>query len=244
MSTRSSIVGDDEPLSLSEHAMSALNEFLKEQQELHDDLIAQSANNSTKNHHKKPSLKLIQEDWQLSQFWYTDETQQTLADECLAVCDKNLAILCAPSVFVKLQQISADCIKESSENRVYISLFEFDQRFSHCVTDEFSEFVFYDYKRPCSISADHHQGCYDTFLIDPPFLSSECFEKVAQTIKFLQSTPNPKIIVCSGAVMEEKVWELWSGKECRFQPEHEKGLSNHFKCYVNYTSITTGFNWI
>ncbi len=58
--------GDDDSVQLSAETLSALNEFLREQQ--------QTASTS------------IGEDWQLSQFWYDDETTRILTHECRQLC--------------------------------------------------------------------------------------------------------------------------------------------------------------
>jgi hypothetical protein len=53
---------DDDPVQLSAETLAVLNEFLREQQQ--------------------ETSTSIGEDWQLSQFWYDDETTRILTQEC------------------------------------------------------------------------------------------------------------------------------------------------------------------
>jgi len=73
----------------------------------------------------KVSMKLFQEDWQLSQFWYSDETALALARESLAETPTNarLGFLAAPSAFVALNELDV------GSRQTF--LFEFDKRYSY-----------------------------------------------------------------------------------------------------------------
>lgn len=64
-------------------------------------------------------MDAFKEDWQQSQFWYTDETQRVLADELIEGIDKMerdvyVAVVSAPSVFVKLmaEKVSVNNLHE------------------------------------------------------------------------------------------------------------------------------------
>jgi hypothetical protein len=73
-----------------------------------------------------------------------------------------------------------------------VDLFEFDKRF-----DAFGKyFFFYDYKDPENVP-DECVGAYQVVIADPPFLSEECLEKVALTVKKIVA-PNGKILLCTG----------------------------------------------
>lgn len=83
-----------------------------------------------------------------------------------------------------------------------VDLFEFDKRF-----DAFGScFFFYDYKDPENV-APECVGRYNVVMVDPPFLSEECLEKVSITVKKILA-PGGKIILCSGddSVMNQFVW--------------------------------------
>jgi hypothetical protein len=75
------------------------------------------------------------------------------------------------------------------------------------------------------------QTNFDVVLADPPYLSDECLAKTAVTIRYLAAG---KIILCTGATMEELVGRLLSLKTCAFLPHHNKNLANEFRCYANY----------
>lgn len=73
---------------------------------------------------------------------------------------------------------------------ILVTLFEYDRRFAAVG----SEYIFYDYKAPLDVPTDK-ENYYDLIIADPPFLSEECLEKIARTIKFLAKD---KIILCTG----------------------------------------------
>ena len=97
-------------------------------------------------------------------------------------------------------------------------------------------------------------------IIDPPFLSRECFEKVSHLAKFIgKTTPQCKHIICTGklniylhrflygkfllcfqgAVQEENIKDFFPGADrVVFQPTHERNLMNPFACFVDYETKT------
>ncbi|VDP21404.1 unnamed protein product, partial [Onchocerca flexuosa] len=138
---------------LSVEAMNALTEFYAEMNDL-DKLT-------------------IKEDWQLSQFWYSEETALKLAEECIKSignCGRIACISC-PTLLDYLRKY--ECVMNE---RVVVTLFEYDRRFE---TKFSKEFVWYDYREPLAISELYHNA-FDLIVIDPPFLSDECLIKVAQ----------------------------------------------------------------
>lgn len=55
----------------------------------------------------KLSMKLFQEDWQLSQFWYDDATAEALANELLKQANGGMIVcVSAPTVFMFLKVVS------------------------------------------------------------------------------------------------------------------------------------------
>ncbi len=71
-------------------------------------------------------------------------------------------------------------------------LLEYDRRFE--IYGE--NFVFYDYKEPLSFPPERlHGNSFDFVAADPPFLSEECLQKVAQTIHYLTKD---KVLICTG----------------------------------------------
>jgi len=164
----------------------------------------------------------IDEDWQLSQFWYDDNTASVLAEEALrASSNGRIACLCAPTLYKKLLSTKP----EGCEAKI----FEYDRRFSVFGED----FIFYDYKKPLDLPASITEHSFDLVFADPPFLSEECLTKTAETIKYLGKE---KIILCTGEVMEDLAFKLLRVTPSTFQPTHARNLGNKFACFVNYDS--------
>ncbi|XP_064472876.1 EEF1A lysine methyltransferase 1-like [Ornithodoros turicata] len=182
---------------LSEYTLEALREFLAE------------------NAVRDPTN--LDENWQLSQFWYSDETATALANQVIRLCGQNDRIVCisCPTLYRKLKEL--ECPLETK-------LLEYDKRFAVFGDD----FVFYDYNHPTYIPVGLTS---EVVVADPPFLSTECIEKVSETIKIIA----PKyIILCTGAVMESDVQKFLGLKMAKFSPTHTRNLGNEFKCFTNY----------
>jgi hypothetical protein len=89
------------------------------------------------------------EDWNASQFWYSDETATLLAKRLLdgATSESAVAVVSAPSVFIQMKNIlSSGAVSVKPE----IVLLEYDQRFS-----VFKEFVFYDFASPTRLPGEY-----------------------------------------------------------------------------------------
>ncbi|XP_056417691.1 EEF1A lysine methyltransferase 1 [Hyla sarda] len=204
---------DDEDVpQLSAHTLAALQEFFSEQQE-------QESLKSGPDYDKF-AVGAVEEDWQLSQFWYSDKTALSLAKEAIEASGKNGRIVCvsAPSVYQKLKGLVGD--------EVTVYLLEYDRRFS--VYGD--EFIFYDYNNPLDLP-EGLQHSFDVVVADPPYLSEECLCKTAQTIEYLSKG---KTLLCTGAVMEDLVAQKLGLKMCKFIPKHNRSLANEFRCFANY----------
>lgn len=171
----------------------------------------------------------IQEDWRMSQFWYSDETATRLAEEAVQQAGKQGRIACisAPSIYQKLKQLQARNVDETCG--VSAALLEFDHRFAVYGDD----FIFYDYNNPLCLPEDVLPQSFDVVVADPPYLSEECLSKVALTVKYLTKS---KILLCTGAIMEEHAGKLLDVKMCSYLPKHNHNLANEFRCYLNYES--------
>lgn len=196
------------------------------------------------------------EDWQLSQFWYSNQTADTIAREVYALVSaaspqRQLRIACVstPSVFRALRRLGAEQRKEPGPDKKLlldsqnIYLFEYDERFKECYGEQF---IFYDYKTPESFRAQASRfekgikGTFDVLVVDPPFLSEECHQKVAQTIEFLQKSGSEGpscVLVLSGEIMGE----FWKSKGLHqvegMEIEHARNLGNPFCCWSNYAVL-------
>jgi len=166
------------------------------------------------------------EDWQLSQFWYSEETAVSLAKAVLdsvseAGREVRVACVSAPTLY-------RACKKLDPDNKVNFDLFEFDKRFAVYGKN----FYFYDYKAPLGVDRELREK-YDLVFADPPFLSEECLTKTLVTVRFL-SREEGKVILCTGAVMAELASRLAELAVCRYEPVHQNSLSNPFKCFANF----------
>lgn len=203
---------DNDIPQLSSHTLAALQEFYAEQK--------QTINPGGDD---KYNVGVIEENWQLSQFWYSQDTALRLAQEAINVAGEGGRIACvsAPSVYQKLRELRREDIS------VYI--FEYDRRFSIYG----DEFIFYDYNNPLDLPEGVAPRSFDIVVADPPYLSEECLRKTSETIQFLT---RGKILLCTGAIMEEQAAQLLGVKVCKFIPEHSRNLANEFRCYTNYDS--------
>ncbi|CAG8607799.1 13690_t:CDS:2 [Funneliformis mosseae] len=238
---------NDDKLELSEHAISALNEFLSEQQEQQikfEQLKAKSLSciqnylesnsqdskqdNKDDDNNTEINIDFFKEDWQLSQFWYDEVTSNFLAQEVLTNTnpDSRIACISTPTAFVKLKSIKPT-------PKQTICLFEFDTRFDVYGTD----FYTYDYKNPTNFrNSQELRNSFDFILVDPPFLSEDCCTKSMITVRWLEKRGNCKILLCTGAVMRDLIYRLIKAKMSTFIPQHKGGLANDFRCYSNYES--------
>ena len=130
----------------------------------------------------------------------------------------RIACVSAPTLFIALKRLYG--------NNCKVRLFEHDKRFARFGSD----FTFYDYKSPLEIPRDLRES-FDVVFADPPFLSEECLTKTAVTVKFLAKE---KIVLCTGAVMEELAGRLLGARLCQFEPRHSNNLANEFRCYANF----------
>jgi len=213
-----SIINDDDEMpQLSAETFSALSEFYKEQEEREKqqdevrDLIENGEDINWK------------EDWQLSQFWYSEETANILAKAVMKSVENGGRIACisAPTLY-------RACLKLENSKNVDFDLFEYDKRFAAYG----KKFHFYDYKAPLDVKRDLREK-FDLVFADPPFLSEECLTKTMVTVKFLTKEKG-KIVLCTGAVMAALANRLANLDVCKFEPVHENSLSNPFQCFANY----------
>ncbi|KAL3426188.1 Protein-lysine N-methyltransferase EFM5 [Phlyctema vagabunda] len=230
---------DENPV-LSGSALDALKEFYADRdarQKQFEDLKvgAEAASHATL------SMETFSEDWNQSQFWYSDETAITLAQQLLRGADGSttIAAVSAPSVFIQLKNLLAASDK-SDDEKPKLFLLEYDERFN-----VFPEFVFYDFKDPLKLPPNM-RGSVDHVICDPPFLSEECQTKAAMTVRWLskwskaaktQVDHHSRLVLCTGERMEGVVTKLYRPQglaTTTFDPVHKNGLSNEFRCYANF----------
>eukprot|EP00033_Pygsuia_biforma_P001595 GCRY01001796.1.p1 GENE.GCRY01001796.1~~GCRY01001796.1.p1 ORF type:complete len:220 (-),score=8.73 GCRY01001796.1:463-1122(-) len=213
----------DEDIQLRADTFAALQDFYndqKKQEELESDCVALTQN----------KVLAHQENWQLSQFWYDENTGIRLAKEAIRVANGGaIACLSCPSVFQALLSLKPP-------NAFYV--FEIDNRFD-CYGDQF---VYYDFNRPESVPEPLQHHC-SVIIIDPPFLNEETLSLYKKTCTLLKKTEETPLIVCSAETVEFYVKELFEAKPNIWRPVHSNRLSNPFYCYTNFESQTLG-GWV
>ena len=99
----------------------------------------------------------------------------------------RIACLSCPTLYKKLRELKPETCTAL--------VLEYDTRFNVYKED----FLFYDYNEPLALPA-HLEKSFDLVVADPPFLSEECLEKTAQSIKFLAKHD---ILLCTGKFCEK-----------------------------------------
>jgi hypothetical protein len=100
---------------LSASTLGALQAFYAERDarsKQFEDLKAASEERHASSQPQKLSMDVFAEDWNESQFWYSDETAVLLAKELLdgAGAEDSIAVVSAPSVFVQLKNLLVSLI--------------------------------------------------------------------------------------------------------------------------------------
>lgn len=239
---------------LSSHALLALQQFKQEEEEnrkkfellylqAEDDFDEQKAKEVTP---VAVSIDDFKEDWQLSQFWYSDETSDIFAKELLRGADEDtvICIASAPAVYAALNRIPRS---EWPTQHVY--LLEYDTRFK--LLAGASHFSFYDYNEPDNVP-QHLRHKVDRLLIDPPFLEEDCQVKSSIAAKNLLTKDKHaktktgdlkyKMISSTGERMRDVIKRIYPDTHITtFYPEHKNGLSNEFRCYATFEGEAWNF---
>ncbi|EDW63619.1 protein-lysine N-methyltransferase CG9154 [Drosophila virilis] len=211
---------DNDDITLPADTLAILNEFLAERSKREHDEEQRMLNKTGKDAH-------FEEDWQLSQFWYSDRTKRAIGDALAKLVkehnssDFRIALLSCPSLYATIKDVHEQ-----------VNIFEYDQRFAAYGTD----FVHYDFNAVDSCSdylVEHHKR-YDLIIADPPFLSEECMTKMSKIIINLQRSSASKLVFCSGEVVEPWLVANLPLHKCNFRPEHERNLGNEFVSFANF----------
>lgn len=211
---------DDDPPMLSSQALEALKELLAEQNRT----LLSDSGTSVGDKASEDAVALVTEDWRLSQFWYDRETAETVAKEVHALCTSidspSVACIACPTLYAYLKKL---------DRSIPVQLLEYDRRFEQYGT----EFTFYDYSQPEELPSSLKHA-YRIVVADPPYLSRECLDKVAQTISFLVQPGEPYLLLLTGEVQKNRATELLGLHPCGFRPQHSNKLGNEFRLFTNY----------
>ncbi|KAL8893063.1 MAG: hypothetical protein Q9215_000068 [Flavoplaca cf. flavocitrina] len=92
---------------LSAATLALLGDFYSEREENKQQFEDLKAQNEDERLQTPLSMTLFTEDWNASQFWYSDETAVLLAEQLLRDSTKEtrIAVVSAPSVFIQLKNI-------------------------------------------------------------------------------------------------------------------------------------------
>merc|ERR1711931_86294 len=261
---------DDDVPQLSANALAALQEFLQERQaqreEEEEDEETAAMTALRLDDQTQQQLRHVSEDWQLSQFWYTESTAIALAKEALAAAGDNGRVACVscPTLYKAIVDVvkdeaasgvaeasadnSASNVGSPSSRRAIV--LEFDRRFAKWGAD----FVFYDYKDDSipELPVDWRNS-FDVVVCDPPFLTEDCAaatlkaavetlgKKPTSSTSTSTASPTCKVMFCTGEIMEETLRKLSDGalrKSETFVPEHASKLSNPFVLMTNFDTTT------
>ncbi|XP_015899761.3 uncharacterized protein LOC107433038 [Ziziphus jujuba] len=219
---------DDDPPTLSSHALAALREFLTEQTNSTSEVTRDSAGPGDSS--SPAPVALVSEDWRLSQFWYDRQTAETIAQEVITLCQMGssdlgsnpprVACIACPTLYAYLKNIDPG---------INVQLLEYDNRFEQYGSD----FTFYDYNQPEELPLELKHG-FHVIVADPPYLSKECLEKVARTISFLAQSGESYLLLLTGEVQKDRAAELMGLYPCGFRPQHSNKLGNEFRLFTNY----------
>lgn len=168
-------------------------------------------------------VKLVTEDWRLSQFWYDKETAETVCEEIRYLSGLDgFSVVCiaCPTIYAYLKK---------NHPTIMVQLLEFDQRFEQYGND----FTFYDYNQPEELPLELKHA-FQIVVADPPYLSKECLEKVATTISFLANPKKSHMLLLTGEVQTNIAKELLGLIPCGFRPQHSNKLGNEFRLFTNY----------
>lgn len=232
----------DSEIQLSAHALAALLEFkdeeMQKQQEFQK-LIDKANEEEAERKKREQGMQLFKENWQLSQFWYCDETADIFADALLEGADEDtvIAVISTPSVYAAILRKPAEQIGTK-----HIYLLEFDQRFSILSGED--KFLYYDFNKPLELGGKLN-GKVDRLIVDPPFLNEYCqtnFSITAHALMAPHSNEKTKygvekhrFISSTGERMADVITKVHPGvKITDFYPEHANGLSNEFRCYADF----------
>ena len=166
---------------------------------------------------KEDNYDKIDEDWELSQFWYTKETADNIIKLIANYAEKNkkvnIALLCTPSLY------RAYLRNKNQMENLNVALFEFDERFS-IFKDAFN---FYDLNKPLDIDKIHNKK-YDIIVADPPFLNEETIHKVSETMRLISNENGIKIFITGIQVEDSIIKEFPELKLTNIKIEHDKKI--------------------
>ena len=228
-------------LELPASTLAALQEFYKEEQQRQADLDT-LANTAKEDSPISVSefQRLFKEDWQSSQFWYSDDFSKRLSIALHQVCDElatldstpKIAFLCCPTAYVGFQHH-----KKHDGAR----LLEYDHRFE---TFAGSTYIHYNLHEPEENLPEELLGKVDVAVCDPPFLNAVTNECIVKTLRQLLR-PNGRVVLLTSTSVAHLLPEIYDAPpvgplyETQIKVEHAGGISNAFGLWTNWSKDWT-----
>jgi len=192
----------------------------------------------------------IGEDFGLSQFWYTDESADLMAQELIdaalasrtaeeVASESSVRIACvsAPSAYRALKRLNHPLVKPF--------VFEYDRRFAVYGSD----FVFYDFNEPSHFHSTYSDAVlggalrksFHALVADPPYLNVDCMSKTGETLRLLaRSSNSTPILFNTGAILRRSIRLILGLRACTIRPKHRVQLMNEFVTYANFQTKRLG----
>ncbi|SGZ24000.1 BQ5605_C023g09678 [Microbotryum silenes-dioicae] len=175
--------------------------------------------------------RLFGEDWQLSQFWYSQAFATTLAQYIRSLCPSTstrVAFLCCPTAYVGFQHTNP---------LPRTLLLEYDKRFELLDADQF---VHYDIDEPEYVP-EGIKGTVDIAICDPPFLNEVTNRKLAKTLKQILK-PDSKLLLLTSTSVEHLFDQIYTEAplgpliKTDIQVGHAGGIQNNFGVWRNWSN--------
>ncbi|GAA5942634.1 protein-lysine N-methyltransferase [Sporobolomyces koalae] len=170
--------------------------------------------------------KLFQEDWQLSQFWYSAAFASQLCKfiYSFATPSTRIAFLCCPTSYVAFQ----------NQNPLPdVWLLEYDGRFGLLG----SKFVHYDLEEPDKIPATLFNSV-DIAIADPPFLNEITNQHLSKGLQNILKPDGKLILLTSTSVTSlPKIYSqapIGPLNETSLRVEHAGGIQNEFRVWTSW----------
>jgi hypothetical protein len=188
---------------------------------------------------------VIDEDFGMSQFWYTEESADAMAREMTAAV---LARSSSTTSLLRIACISApsafQAFKRLNHPRIAPFVLEYDRRFASYGR----EFVYYDFHHPDVLESSYTEQevpalrkSFHGIIADPPYLNVECMSKTGESIRLLaKEGGKTPLLFNTGAILRKPIALLLNCRPCVTRPRHRVHLMNEFISYTNYEATSLG----
>eukprot|EP01036_Dinobryon_divergens_P030476 gene30477-39723_t len=167
-------------------------------------------------------LNKNQEDANYNQYWYSQYTIAKIVEDIKHQMNKDasscVGFLSTPSLYFSLE--------ESYRERSYV--FDYDKKW-----ERDRGFIFYDFNDISTIPDSLH-NTFDLVVVDPPFITSEVWQKYAEAAKILLKTGG-KVILTTVIENAPLLFDLLEATPTAFMPSIPH-LVYQYNLFTNYPS--------